>query len=101
MESRPTLPPSPSVPVEQAASLAEDLPELYRAILDRVAHLESIGARSDAGRIRADATRVYSDAWNEGAQRHLVGLLARANRTIAAGDRPRGWSLRRRTATIR
>ena len=82
-------------------TLAEDLPELYRAILDRVADLERIGARRDAGLIRANATRVYSDAWDERARRRLLTLLARANRGLAAPDRTRGWTLRRRSAPAR
>ena len=99
MESRPA-PPGP-VPVEPSAALAEDLPELYRAILDRVAELERIGARRDAGRIRAAATRCYSDAWNESARRELLRLLARAHRGLAVPEHPRGFSLRRRPATAR
>ena len=99
MESRPS--PALTEPVESIASLAEDLPELYRAILGRVAELERIGARRDAGRIRADATRAYSEAWDETARRHLVNLMARADRAIVSNDRPRGWSLRRRSAPAR
>jgi hypothetical protein len=99
MESRP----SPAVPelVEPIATLAEDLPEIYRAILDRVADLERIGARRDAGRIREAATRAYSDAWDESARRNLLGLLARARRGLIASDRPRGWTLRRRSVPAR
>ena len=99
MESRP----SPTVPVpdEPVLTLAEDLPELYRAILDRVASLERIGARQEAGRIRAAATRAYSDAWDETARRHLLGLLARADRGLGVNDRRRGWPLRRRSAQVR
>jgi hypothetical protein len=99
MESRP----SPAVPeaVEPVPTLAEDLPELYRAILDRVADLEHIGARRDAARIRSAATRAYSDAWNEATRRQLVGLQARAVRGLAVPSRPRGWSLRRRSVPVR
>ncbi|MEA2606949.1 MAG: hypothetical protein QOI00_1706 [Chloroflexota bacterium] len=99
MESRP----SPVVPasVEPVATLAEDLPEIYRAILDRVADLERIGARREAGRIRSDATRAYSNAWNETARRHLLRLLSRAGRELAPVERPRGWSLRRRPVPAR
>jgi hypothetical protein len=99
MESRPS--PDLSLPEEIAVTLAEDLPEIYRAILDRVADLEHVGARRDAGRIRASATRVYSDAWNEPARRHLLGLLARAQRGLVDDERPRGWTLRRRPAPAR
>jgi hypothetical protein len=100
MESRPTLPDQPSVP-ESSASVAEDLPELYRDILDRVADLERMGARNEAARIRIDATRAYSNRWDEGARRVLTALIARADRTAAAPPRMRHWSLRRRSVFAR
>lgn len=99
MESQPTR--TVSQPAEPVATLAEDLPEIYRAILDRVADLERIGARGDAGRIRAQATRTYSDAWDEKARRRLLRLLASAQRGLAPTERPRGWSLRRRPIAAR
>jgi hypothetical protein len=100
MESRPSVPAQPIVS-EPSASVAEDLPELYREILDRVADLERIGARSDAARIRADATRAYSNSWDEGARKVLTALLARADRTVAPPGRARGWTLRRRSVAAR
>ncbi len=99
MESRPSLPAQPSVS-EPSASVAEDLPELYREILDRVADLEKVGARSDAARIRAEATRAYSNAWDESARRVLTALIARADRSLAGASRSRGWSLRRRRSAL-
>jgi hypothetical protein len=99
MESRTS--PDPSFTDENVVTLAEDLPEIYRAILDRVAGLERIGARREAGQIRAAATRAYSDAWDESARRHLVSLLARADRGLVVRERPRGWTLRRRSAPAR
>ena len=83
--------PSPAVsePVEAASSLAEDLPELYRTILARVAELERVGARREGGRLRAEATRAYSNAWDEAARRDLASLLARADRALAVEERPR------------
>jgi hypothetical protein len=59
-------------------SPAEELPALYRAILDRVADLEAAGDRADAGRLRRDATRAYSRAWDDRARRQLETLLRRA-----------------------
>jgi len=56
-------------------SPAEELPALYRAILDRVAELERDGQRPKAARMRADATRIYSRAWDEAARRGLLALL--------------------------
>jgi hypothetical protein len=87
--------------MEPGASVAEDLPELYREILDRVAALERLGARAEAARIRAAATRVYSNAWDAGARRDLLGLVARADRTTTPPVRSRTWSLRRRSAVAR
>jgi hypothetical protein len=101
MESQPT-PPAPAPPsTEPIPSLAEDLPELYRTILDRVAELERVGARAEAGRIRASATHTYSNAWDARAQRSLMSLLLRAERLLARPAVHRGWSLRRRSVPVR
>ena len=100
MESQPSVPPSPAS-AESTASVAEELPDLYRAILERVAVLERIGTRAEAGRIRAEATRAYSNAWDEAARRLLVGLLARAERSAETPARTRTWSIRRRSAATR
>jgi hypothetical protein len=86
---------------EPAASLAEDLPALYRAILDRVAMLEGVGERDEAGRIRADATEAYSVAWNGSARSRLTNLLVRADRILEGRPRARGWTFRRRLARAR
>ena len=88
MESRPS--PDACRARRVRPTLAEDLPEIYRAILDRVAELERIGARRDAGRIRAAATRAYSDAWDESARRQLLGLLARAAARAGRSPSDRG-----------
>jgi hypothetical protein len=87
--------------VDAASTPADELPGLYREILDRVAALEHIGERSQAGRIRMAATQAYSEAWNESGRIRLLGLIGRADRTIAGHDRPRGWALRRRSAAAR
>ena len=54
---------------------AEDLPALYRAILDAVADLEAMDERPLAARIRRNATAAYSRAWDERARRRLLLLL--------------------------
>src|SRR3954470_12260800 len=68
--------------------VAEVLPGLYRAVLDAVADLELRGHRLDAAALRADATRVYSAAWNPASAHRLQVLRARAARIIAT-RRPR------------
>ena len=73
---------------------AEEFPGLYRAILDRVARLEGIGARTEAARIRSDATRAYSSAWDQKSRRKLDDLLRRSDRAIEARSRATTPSLR-------
>lgn len=58
-------------------SAAEELPALYRAVLDRVAGLEAGGRRDVANRVRADAIRIYSRSWDDRARRELEALLRR------------------------
>jgi hypothetical protein len=100
METRLALPFSPSTR-DAAASPAEELPGLYRAILDRVAVLELVGERVEAGRIRMSATGIYSSAWDEAGRTRLVSILARADRVLNDQEHPRGWSMRRRPAQAR
>ena len=68
----------------QPKSRAEEVPTLYRAILDRVADLESAGDRREAARVRSHATAAYSRAWDDRARRDLESLLRRADRPTAA-----------------
>jgi len=85
-------------------SPAEELPALYRLILDRVAELEADGDRVEAGRVRVAATAAYSRSWDDRARRELTALLRRAERPTAAerfltrGSK-RGL-VRRRTAAV-
>jgi hypothetical protein len=67
-------------------SAAESLPALYRAILDVIADLERRGLRVDAVRIRAEATAIYSRAWDDAGRRRLTHLHARAWRLLAGVD---------------
>jgi hypothetical protein len=78
----------------ESTSPAEELPALYRAILDRVAELEAAGDRAEAARVRHAATRAYSRAWDDRARRQLTALLQRAERP-AAHERLRRRSTRR------
>lgn len=56
-------------------SAAEELPALYRAVLDRIAQIDAAGHRADGYRLRTEATRIYSRAWDERARRALEDLL--------------------------
>jgi len=100
METRQN-PPSAHVAHDPALSPAEELPGLYRMVLDRVAQLELIGERHEAGQIRLSATTAYSGAWNDAGRQRIVALVGRADRILANHDRPHGWTLRRRSAAAR
>ena len=65
---------------------AEELPALYRAVLDRVGELVADGQRSMANQVRADAIAIYSRAWDERSRRRLQNLLRRTT-TETAGLR--------------
>ena len=102
METRlPTSPDPASADQAAAPTPAEDLPGLYRTILERIAELEQMGARVEAGRIRMSATTVYSGAWDEAGRGRLIALISRAERAIAGHDQPRSWTMRRRSAAAR
>jgi hypothetical protein len=83
------------------ASPAEELPGLYRDILERVELLEQVGARAEASQIRHKATETYSRAWDAAGRKSLVGLLARADRALEGDPPPRTWALRRRSVAAR
>jgi hypothetical protein len=62
----------------ESNSAAEELPALYRALLDRVAQIEAAGRRAAAYRLRSKATRIYSKCWDDRARRSLQDLLDRS-----------------------
>jgi hypothetical protein len=74
---------------------AEELPALYRAVLDRVGEYAANGQRPLANRVRADAIAIYSRSWDERARRDLEALLRR-NTPQIAGQRVVGRGFRRR-----
>jgi hypothetical protein len=72
-------------------SPAEELPALYRALLDRVAQIEADGQRAAAYRVRSEATRIYSKSWDDRARRALQELLGRTvDERIVQPERGRG-----------
>lgn len=101
METR-TSPPQSTSAADVAATPAEELPGLYRTILERVAELELLGERAEAARIRMSATETYSRSWDHSGRTRLTSLIVRADRTIAGrAHRPRGFVLRRRSVPAR
>ena len=69
-------------------SPAEQLPAIYRAVLDSVAELERRGERLEASRFRNEAIQAYSRSWDAGGRRRLLAILRRAQRMIAATPEP-------------
>jgi len=69
-------------------SAAEELPGLYRAVLDRVGELEASGRRDLANAVRAEATRIYSRAWDDQARKGLLALLRRNSDALLDRDTP-------------
>lgn len=65
-------------------SPAEQLPAIYRAVLDSVAELERRGERLEASRFRSEAIRAYSRSWDIRGRRRLESILRRAQRALAA-----------------
>ena len=78
---------------------AEDLPTLYRAVLDRVGELEASGDRVMARRVRAQAIRIYSRAWDERSRRRLQNLLRRTS-TESVGHQSARASARELSTSI-
>jgi hypothetical protein len=84
--------------VEQL-SPAEDLPALYRAVLDGVAELERLGERREAGRVRSDAVRAYSRSWDASGRKRLETILRRAQRAVAQTHRSGAEPVQRRVTS--
>jgi hypothetical protein len=87
--------------METRPSPSEDLPALYRAILDGIAQLERAGARREAGLLRTEATLIYSTAWDDAGLRRLGQMRRRIERIIAGEERPRTASSRTRALAAR
>jgi hypothetical protein len=84
--------------MEPRSSPADDLPSVYRSILDGVAALERLGARREAALLRTEATKIYSTAWDEPGLRRLRHIRSRIERIIAGEERPRTSRARKSAA---
>jgi hypothetical protein len=59
---------------------SDEVPQLYRSILDLVAELEQMGARREAARGRAEAIAAYSRGWDDAGRRKLERIAERLQR---------------------
>jgi hypothetical protein len=90
----------------EGISPAHELPELYRAVLERVGSLEQSGHRREGELIRREAVAAYSRAWDATARRRLDSLRLRAERVLGGQERPRivrapRLAIRRPAAAVR
>jgi hypothetical protein len=90
----------------EGISPAHELPELYRAVLERVGSLEQSGHRREGDLIRREAVAAYSRAWDDVARRRLDNLRLRAERVLGGQERPRmvrssRLAIRRPAAAVR
>ncbi|HEY7523580.1 MAG TPA: hypothetical protein VH813_10050 [Candidatus Limnocylindrales bacterium] len=74
--------------MDTPASPADELPALYREILDRLAPLERSQLRSEALRIRQRASRIYAQSWSDQGRKSLQSLLRKMDRLAARVDGP-------------
>lgn len=69
---------------------AQQLPVLYRSVLDLVAELEGAGERKVAYELRRRAIQTYSTRWDEGGRKSLHRLIREGETRLAAVGRSRG-----------
>ena len=68
--------------VSSEPTIAETLPCLFREVLDALARLEELGARTDAARLRSEAIDGYSRAWDLACKKRLENLRGRIDNTV-------------------
>lgn len=74
-------------------TIAEALPHLFREVLDGLARLERLGARSDAARLRSEAIAGYSRAWDPACLKRLEQIRGRVDRAVHDLEQRRRLSL--------
>ena len=71
---------------------SEEMPSLYRAVLDTVWRLERMGERDFALTIRRRAVHTYGTRWDEGGQRDLARLNRDALKRLATSRPSSGFA---------
>lgn len=75
--------------METPPTPSEELPALYRSILDGVMELELSGQRREATLVRAAATAAYSASWDDKTRRRLLNIRRRIDRVLSGHERAR------------
>lgn len=81
--------------METPSSPADELPALYRSILDGVLQLEQLGQRPEALLVRAAATKAYSSSWDDKSRRRLLAIRRRIDKVVVGQAPARqgpGWT---------
>lgn len=66
---------------------ADELPELYRKVLDAVARLDAVGERASSYELRQRAYRTYAMHWDEKGRKGLNKILREADHRLVASTR--------------
>lgn len=71
---------------------SEEMPTLYRAVLDTVWRLERLGERDFAFEVRRRAVNTYATRWDEGGQKELAKINRDALRRLATSKPAAGFA---------
>jgi cell wall assembly regulator SMI1 len=85
--------PATLIVMESRSDLAAALPVLYRAALDAVDGLSHLGRRQEATKLRDQAIRAYSRAWDDVCRRTLEEVQGKAVSASAIEATRRGRPL--------
>ena len=75
---------TPGAVSESRPAACEDVPALFRAILDLVADAERAGLREQGERARSEAIRIYARGWDDAGRRQLELIAERLTRRLAS-----------------
>ena len=75
----------------------EDMPQLYREVLDIVARLDRVGERALAYDVRRRAISAYSARWDERSYRNLQKLAGEARSRLASSRHAAAYAALART----
>jgi hypothetical protein len=81
-------------------SPAEDMPSLYRAVLDTAWRLERLGERDVALAIRRRAVDTYATRWDAGGRKELARINRDALKRLVLSRPAHGFALEASTEAL-